>query len=240
MRYFSTKVDLGQQCYFVAFYKSSSYIQAEEYCIQYNAHLASFHTEQEFEFIADITKRFYGWAYNDFWLGLFHRGELLPEVPNHRLYFLDGSAYNITKFSATEERHSQFWIRHLDKWNSYRFEPDHYSTGSLGQSGSEYCVALSHVDYKLFDQNCSVPSSFVCRYDGPTVKGVDISEKTNSQPFLPPKTAALTVEITAESESTVKSSVGSVRNQPDPTRNNPLDCLQLKRSQMQSSSHLLC
>ncbi|KAI1730040.1 lectin c-type domain-containing protein [Ditylenchus destructor] len=158
---------------FKAFYQNVDYLKAEEHCRVFDAHLASFHTKEEFGFIQEMVKRYYGWAYSDFWLGLFHRGELLPGLPNHRLYFLDGSTYNLSEFSSDEQHHANFWGRHMDQWNSYRYEPDHYvqmsplylSSTNNRSATSEHCISLSQADYKLYDHNCARLASFICRYD---------------------------------------------------------------------------
>ncbi|KAI1730064.1 lectin c-type domain-containing protein [Ditylenchus destructor] len=148
------------------------FFEAQQNCREFGAHLASFRSEEEFKFIVSLAGR------NNFWLGLFHRGEKLPTVPNYKLYFTDHTPYTL---SEDEDDHAKYWgkyytddIHHhyaqTTRTNSYAFDPNN-------DEGKQHCAYLSFGSAwymngdKLDDWSCDQPKdAHICRYSPKTEK----------------------------------------------------------------------
>ncbi|KAI1730047.1 lectin c-type domain-containing protein [Ditylenchus destructor] len=162
------------------------FAEAEDKCKGLTAHLASFHTIEELNFINNLvqqaTQSSPGAEEDPFWIGLFHIREPVIGLPNYKLYFTDGTSYDLPHDS---NNHSIVWaaIGH----QSQRYEPN----GFKNQDNTvEYCVesAFSHTDNanvqrRLNDVVCHKENKmYVCKRDGNNVEVEELpSEVINGE-----------------------------------------------------------
>ncbi|KAI1717043.1 lectin c-type domain-containing protein [Ditylenchus destructor] len=120
------------------------FVDAEEKCRGSMATLASFHTLEELNFINNLVQQA---AQSSsitgedaaFWLGLYHIREPVIGLPNYKLYFTDGTSYDLPHDT---NNHSLVWaaIGHQPE----RYEPNGFKNQA---NDAEYCVEseFSHV-----------------------------------------------------------------------------------------------
>lgn len=144
------------------------FTDAEEKCLEYKSHLASFHTVEEYKFINRIVEQ----AISDsttiehdasFWLGLYHTREIISRLPNFYLYFADGTPYDLP---SDEGNHSLIWARLAQ--SGYEPNGRKHSDNSV-----EFCVQSefthvqsSEIQRRLNDVICHTENKvYVCKYD---------------------------------------------------------------------------
>ncbi|KAI1702576.1 lectin c-type domain-containing protein [Ditylenchus destructor] len=145
------------------------FTEAEEKCNAWMAHLASFHTIDELNFITNLVQQTVSTPYfpdideASFWLGLYHVRESVIGLPNYKLYFTDGTPYDLPHDT---NNHSLVWvpIGH----NSRRYEPNGFKNYD---NTVEYCVeseySYIHLQRRLNDVVCHKENKmYVCKRNG--------------------------------------------------------------------------
>jgi len=162
--------------------KKYGFFEAEENCQRFAGHLSSFESAEEFELLRTL---FGSNSPQPAWVGLFHRGECLHDLPNFHLYFTDRvSLYNQSLFSSSPAQHFKFWGKRegLQQWR-VGDEPNHQQ--SFGGGASEYCVAMdgavgNGVEARMNDIICHRKlSAHICRQTSPSAPVSLLSPMTN-------------------------------------------------------------